>query len=401
MAAPHPPSATGRPAGHLAVLVAFLALGAAVGSWGARIPDVRDALGLTEGALGSALLGLSIGAVVGSWAGGLLVRRLGSPPVVLGAWVAIGLAVMVPGRVDTWGALAASLLAFGLAIGVLDVSINGAGVQLEADAGRPLLSGLHAGWSGGVLLGAAIGSVAVHLEVTPAAHLAAVGVAVVVAGLVVGRDSPVVRSRSDDDLAVDGSTAAGTGGRRLAALAAIGGCIFLAEGAILDWSGVLVREDLDGGAFLGSLAVTGVAAGGLLGRLVGDGLSARWGAPRLVRGGVVLAVVAFAAALLTPVAASVPLLLVAVGAGLAPSVPLAFAAAGRSFGESGIATVTTAGYGAYLAGPALIGWLAEVTALRAALVVPLVLMASVAGLAWSTAVPAGVPAPEPPHPEPV
>lgn len=387
------------------MLVAFLALGGAVGSWGARIPDVRDELGLSEGALGSALLGLSIGAVAGSWLGGLAVRHLGSRRVILAGWIAIGVTVTLPGQVGSWGALAVALLVTGLAVGVVDVSINGAGVQLEVEARRPLLSGLHAGWSGGVLIGAATGSLAVHLGVSPGAHLAAVGAVIVVSGLVLGPGSPDTRGSTLVDLgevgAARSTSEASTSGRRLAALAAIGGCVFLAEGAILDWSGVLVREDLDGGALLGSLAVTGVAAGGLLGRLVGDDLSARWGGPFLIRAGVGMAVAAFAAVLVTPWAASVPLLLVVVGAGLAPSVPLAFAAAGRSFGESGIATVTTAGYGAYLAGPALIGWLAEATALRAALVVPLVLMASVATLAWSTASPAGTPVTEPPHPEPV
>jgi len=370
---------------HLAVLGAFTALGFAVGSWGARIPDVKDELDLTEGALGTALLGLSVGAVLGAWIGGLLVRRLGSRRVVGGGWMVVGLAVVLPGLAGSWATLAAAELALGLAVGVLDVSMNGAGVQLEHDARQPLLSGLHAGWSGGVLLGAGLGAVAVAADLAVDVHLVIVGVVVLAAVAVWARHVPDGRIEHAGSASSDDPVAARPARRgRLAALAAIGGCVFLAEGALLDWAGVLVREDLDGGKLLGALAVTGVSAGGLAGRLTGDRLAAAWGSARLVRISVAVATVALALCLLSPVAFPVPLLLVVVGAGLAPAVPLAFAAAGRLRGEHGIAVVTTAGYGAYLGGPGIIGGLAHATALRWALVLPLLLVALVMALAWST-----------------
>jgi len=366
-----------------AVFGAFVALGVAGGSWGARIPDVRADLDLSEGSLGTALLCLSIGAITGSWLGGTAVRRVGTRVVVAGAWVLVGAALSLPGLAGSWAALAGALLTMGVGYGLLDVSMNGAGVQLEAESNRPLLNGLHAGWSTGLLVGAGLGTLAVAAEVGPAAHLGAVGAAVAVAGLVAaphvpdGRLAPVAPAAP--------GTGVGQGGRsRLVALAAIGGCIFLAEGALLDWAGVLVREDFDGGARLGVLAVTGLSAGGLAGRLVSNRLTRRWGAARLIRVGAVVAAVAFGLVLAVPSAVAAPLLLAVVGAGVAPAVPLAFAAAGHAFGERGITTVTTAGYGSYLAGPALVGGLADAANLRLALLVPLGLVVAVLALADST-----------------
>ena len=388
---------------------AFWALGLTAGSWGSRIPDVKDDLGLSEGALGSALLGLSIGAVIGAWFGGLLVHRLGGRRVIAGSWAMVGVLLLTPGLATSWAALAGAALVVGLAVGVLDVAMNGAGVQLEHDAGEPLLNGLHARWSAGVLVGAGAGSAAVALGVDVALHLGAVGVLLVL-GAVANRhrlpdgrlatpglaDAPepfddlgdLTGDRIDD---LDGGQApdrptASVGAPRgqLAALAAIGGFVFLGDGALMDWAGVLVRDELDGGAVLGALAVTGLSAGGLAGRLAGDRLAVRWGPAPLVRRGAALAAVALAAALLSPVAALVPVLLVGVGAGLAPAVPLAFAAAGRRWGEHGIAVVTTAGYGCYLAAPAVVGGLAHATNLHAALLIPLVLVVGVIPLAWST-----------------
>jgi MFS family permease len=372
----------------LAVLGAFAACGAAAGSWGSRIPDIRAELDLSEGALGTALLGLSIGAVSGSWSGGLLVRRYGSRAVVGAAWIATGATVTLPGIAPSGLTLGFSLLALGLSIGVLDVSMNGAGVQLEHAAGRSLLNGLHAGWSGGVLAGAAIGSGAVALDVAPSWHLLIVGL--LIAGLGAGAMGYVPDGRASalaahhEAAEVPPTRGRGSSGRRLAALAAIGGCVFLAEGAVLDWAGVFVREDLGGEPILGSVAVTGASAGGLLGRMVGDRLAGRFGAVRLVRAGALLALVGLGSSLLMVSPVPVPILLVVLGAGLAPAVPLAFAAAGRRHGEHGIAVVTTAGYGAYLAGPAAIGWIADGASLRIALLVPLVLVAAVIPLAWST-----------------
>lgn len=372
---------------------AFLALGAAAGSWGARIPDVKDDLGLSDGALGSALLGLSVGAVAGAWIGGLLVRRWGSRRIVASSWAFVGLVLVAPGLAQSWGALALTALVLGLAIGVLDVSMNGAGIQLEHAAAQPLLNGLHARWSAGVLFGAGIGSLAVAAGLATAPHLAAIGVAIVVGAFVArghlpdGTIAVVGLADGPDDPSTDGPSPrddSASSTRRLVALAAIGGFVFLGEGALMDWSGVLVREDLDGGALLGALAVTGLSAGGLAGRLAGDRLAARLGPPVLVRRGAAVSAVALAVTLLTPWALTVPLLLAVVGAGVAPTVPLAFAAAGHRWGERGIAVVTTAGYGCYLAAPAVIGGLAHATNLRAALLVPLVLIAGVLPLAWST-----------------
>lgn len=380
---------------------AFWALGLTAGSWGSRIPDVKDDLGLSEGALGSALLGLSIGAVIGAWFGGLLVHRLGGRRVITGSWALVGLLLLTPGLAGSWAALAGAALVVGLAIGVLDVSMNGAGVQLEQQAAEPLLNGLHARWSAGVLVGAGVGAALVAVDVGVAVHLGAVGL-LLVAGALANRhrlpdgrlaapglaDAPEPFDDLGDlvgDRDADRPTTSGAGrSARLAALAAIGGFVFLGDGALMDWAGVLVRDDLDGGAVLGALAVTGLSAGGLAGRLAGDRLAALWGPAPLVRRGATLAAVALAAVLLSPVAALVPLLLVGVGAGLAPAVPLAFAAAGRQWGEHGIAVVTTAGYGCYLAAPALVGGLAHATNLHAALLVPLVLVVGVIPLAWST-----------------
>lgn len=381
------PVRRGRP--YRSVLATYAALGVTVGTWGARVPDVRVRTGLDEGALGAALLGLALGAVAGSWLGNGLLRRHGTRPVLTGAWVAMAVALVPPGLAGSWGSLAGAVTVLGVAMGVVDVAMNGAGLHLDGLSEVPLFSGLHAGWSAGVLVGTGAGAVAVAAGLAPGVHLALVAGVLVLAAATHGPHLPASHGAAvAEALHEEGAARPGA---RLAALAGVCGATFLANGALLDWSGVLVREDLGGGPGLGALAVTGLAAGSLVGRLAGDHLTARWGPDRLLRVGAMVTVGALLAVLADRWTPAVPLLFLLAGAGVASSVPLAFAAAGRLHGDRGLALVTTAGYGCHLVGPALIGGLAHAASLRVALLVPVVLVALTATLAWSTASGAGGP----------
>jgi hypothetical protein len=90
------------------------------------------------------------------------------------------------------------------------------------------------------------------------------------------------------------------------------------------------------------------------------------------------------------VLASVPATLVGfalMGVGLATVVPIAFRAAGSVPGIPagiGIAGITTVGYAGFLVGPPLIGFVAEATSLRAALLIVVGLLLCLAALAQST-----------------
>jgi hypothetical protein len=84
-------------------------------------------------------------------------------------------------------------------------------------------------------------------------------------------------------------------------------------------------------------------------------------------------------AILLPQAAAVLLGFAAVGAGLSIVVPLAFSAAGNAPGLPsgvGIAGVATIGYAGFLAGPPVIGLLAEATSLRVSMLLVLLLVGS-------------------------
>jgi len=160
--------------------------------------------------------------------------------------------------------------------------------------------------------------------------------------------------------------------------------LFVAEGAMTDWAALYLDDSLGAGRALAAAGFAGFAAGAAAGRLGGDALNARIGPTALLRWGTAASAGAIAVmlALGTPAVAMAALALA--GLGLANGVPLLFSAAGRTREMTpgrAIATVSMMSYAGLLAGPPLLGFLADATSLPVALSTTAVLTAAVALLA--------------------
>jgi MFS family permease len=146
-----------------------------------------------------------------------------------------------------------------------------------------------------------------------------------------------------------------------------------------DWSGVYLKTVVGTGAATAALGFAAFSLTMTGGRLIGDYLTTRFIPAQLVRVGGVIASSGVLLAILLPQVGPVLLGFGAVGAGLSIVVPLAFSVAGNVPGiqsGAGIAGVATIGYAGFLAGPPIIGLLAEITSLRAALIVVVILTGS-------------------------
>jgi fucose permease len=157
--------------------------------------------------------------------------------------------------------------------------------------------------------------------------------------------------------------------------------LFMAEGAMTDWSALYLDRDLATGASLAAIGY-GVFSGGMaIGRLTGDRLTRALGPARLLRAGALLA----AAAAVVMVSVGEPIVaipcLLLFGLGVANGVPLLFSAAGRVRDMApgpAIAAVSTMGYFGLLAGPPLLGFVADATSLGLALAITALLTGAVA-----------------------
>jgi len=341
-----------------AVAAVFVLSGFAFASWASRIPQVRDALGLSTGELGLVLLAIALGSVTAMPLSGLVVARLGTArTVALTALVAAaGLAATGLGYRVGVVPVVAGLFALGVGNGTWDVAMNVEGSAVERARRRAIMPRLHAGFSLGTVAGALLGAAMVAVEVSVAVHLVAVAVIVAVAGPLAVRGF------------LPGAGPPPPGGRRRNPLRAwterrtllIGAFVFAAaftEGTGNDWLGVAVIDGYGADAALGALTFAVFLAAMTLGRWFGPALIDRHGRVPVVR---VLGALALAG--LALVVWGGVLAVAVAGAGLwglgtALGFPAGMSAAGDdpAHAAARVSVVATIGYLAFLAGPPLIG----------------------------------------------
>lgn len=398
----------------------FLTYGTVLGAWTSRIPAIRHGLGLSDRSLSVALLAFAAGAIVGMQSAGRLVDRYGSRRVMIPAAGVDALLLVSPAFAPDLGVLMLCLLCFGTVHGTLNVAMNAYAVEVQYDAGRPIMSSFHAVYSIGGFLGAAIGGLAARGGLGAGVTFAAVGVAAVGVVAQAARLAPVSRSKAgsaaeplgepdepDEPVvgpAVEPADAPSwEAGRPLGDRPRISGTFFLGvlafcclvgEGAAADWSAVYLRDDLGATAGFAALAYAAFSIAMTAGRLVGDRLTAALGPVRLVRSCGLVACLGLGGGLL----ADEPIAAVAgfgcLGAGLSCIAPQVFSAAGlRNPHRAGpaIARVASVGFLGFVAGPVLIGAVSGLAGLPWALTVPVVLVLFVAVTAKALEPPATVP----------
>jgi MFS family permease len=155
----------------------------------------------------------------------------------------------------------------------------------------------------------------------------------------------------------------------------------LSEGTATDWSALHVTEIAQVDSTTGSLGLVAVSGFMVLIRLLGDRLVARFGRRAVVRFGGICAAVGYGTVTLVN---GLPLLLLGwalVGLGVGMIAPQVYAVAGHIGGGRVLAVVVTFGYAAFLAGPAVVGFLVAHLGLHHAMAVPAVLCAGIVGLA--------------------
>lgn len=354
-----------RPAIHATRWV-FLLSGIAMAAWAPMVPYVKARFALDDAALGLVLLAFGGGSILAMPLSGVLSHRFGSRAVVVAAGLALCLGLPLVALAPNLPGVVAALLYFGAALGALDVAMNAHGVETETRAGRPVMSSFHGVFSVGGLTGAAAMSALLALG-TPLLAATLVVSALLLALLLWQRAGLLVDAASDPSQRSSGLRLPRGVVLVLGALCFI--CL-LAEGAMLDWSAVLLREFHGVDTRYAGVGYALFSVAMAAGRFGGDRVVARIGQPAMLAAGASLAAAGLLLATQLQGLASGLLGYALVGLGVSNLVPILFGAAGRLPGTSpavAIAALTTLGYTGLLAGPALIGFLAHASSLPTAL----------------------------------
>jgi hypothetical protein len=383
------------------VAAVFFVIGLSLSAWFTQIPQFKAALSLDDAQLGAALLCPVAGALVSMQVAGRIAARYGSAALVRAAPLGVAGAIALVGTSRSFLALAGTLLVFGLADGLTDVSMNAHAVAVENALGRPVLQRMHASFSLSTLVGAVSGGIAIWAHVSPARYLGMVAVAAAAVALLAGlrllppaadRD-PAAGASASAPGAAAGRASRGGWSRFVIVLGLLGAGCLVAETAAESWAAVFLRDQRHAAPALASAGYFAFAAMQLAGRLSGDRLHLRLGSVRLVRAGAAVAAAGLVVELLAvPVGVSIAGIAV-YSLGLSVLIPIVFGAVGHgSAAEHGSASVTgavakftTLSYTGSLLGPPAIGWLAQGIGLTWSLSCVLLVLAAVGWFAtWTS-----------------
>lgn len=353
----------------------FLICGTATSCWAPIIPFAKARLGLDEATLGLMLLSFGGGSMVAMPLAGVAIHVWGSRRVV--AIASLGTCAALPLLALPLNAalLTSTLFVFGAALGAMDVAMNAQALAVQHAAARPIMSGFHALFSVGGLIGAALLSALLRAGGGLAPCVAAIAVAL--SALAVSQQRRLVA----DHGAADSSSFTIVPRPAVLLLGALCFMCFLGEGAVLDWSAVFLREHRQVDVAIAGVGYATFSIAMAAMRLTGDRITHRFGPMRTLRIGGALAAAGYLAVAAIPSAAGALAGFVIVGIGAANIVPIFFTAAGRVPGVPpgiGLATVTTIGYGGLLLGPALIGFVADATSLQLAFVLVAAMFGAIA-----------------------
>jgi MFS family permease len=377
----------------VAVYAPFGANGLMFATWVSRLPALRERLDASEPELGLALLGAAVGALLAMPVTGWLCDRFGTRRVLLTAMIGCAAAYLVAATVPSIALVGVTLVAVGALFGTWDVSMNAAAHEVERQLNRPLMPRFHAVFSAGGLAGAALGAGAAAIGLPVWAHLAIGGA--IVAGLGIAAMPHLAEPRPNVDLADATEAPAGPLRRRrpsarLIALGLLTVCTTLGEGAAADWGAIYLRDDRDASESVAAAGYAAFSFAMMIGRFGGTWLLSRLTRVNAMRlSGVLVASSLLALVAVDTIAVALPAM-VGWGLGVALVFPAAMSAAAEHAARpaQGIATVATIGYGGFLVGPPLIGFLAGQAGLAVGLGVVAVLGIVLVALA---------PAAGPPH----
>lgn len=359
-----------------------------IGSWAARIPGVRQQIGLDDAQWGLIILASPVGTLTALLVVTRVIGRTGARRLAVPGAIGVLVTVPVTATAQQVWVLATALLFQGVATGLLATPMNALAVLVEREYRRRIMSGFHACFSLGQLAGGVGGALAASAGIDPARQLGATslllagGLAATVRWL--PRDRPAVRAEPTARARPARRRWFGSLTPQLALLAAIALLTSISEGSAVQWSAQYGAVTLAAGAGVGALIFTCYSVSMTVSRIFGDRVVDRLGRIPFLRVSALVAASGMAVGLALGSTAGGFLAFGLLGVGCACIVPTVMGLAGNQPGVPagrGVAVVSLGQWPAYLVGPPLIGAVAGLVGLQAALGITVLASLTIAVLA--------------------
>ncbi len=350
----------------------FFIAGFGLAIWAPLVPYVRERIEMSDALFGMLLLCIGIGSLTWMPLSGLLIARQGIRPVILGCVATLVLALLGMALTESIWLLGIALFCFGGSLGVLDVVLNVQSLLVERELGRRMMSNFHGMFSLGSICGALVLTGLLTLGLSPASGTLLMIALIVIANFLVmggylARKAP----------------AGGVAFVRPSGLVLLVGAlcfvVYLAEGAVLDWSALYLTGEKQLETSSGGLGYAAFALMVTVGRFAGGRVVNGLGTARVVAFGGLLAAAGIGLSIITDHWALALLGYGLCGLGCANVSPVLISSLSRQDAmpvHLAVTAATTVGFAGVLVGPAMIGLIAHFSSLTMAFVLLALLLAS-------------------------
>ena len=368
--------------------VCFLLLGMVSMGWVPRIPEIKDAIGLSNGAFGFVLIGSTFGSITGAQLAGRMIHTFGSQKTIF-----VGVFIMPAGLAGmalstNAVALFLTLYTMGLGYALIDMCYNFQGTVVEKILGRRHMSSFHAMWSTGAFLTTVIGG-AITRHVSPRVNLISIAAVALVAYLIAAYfllPSSIDGHKGDEEheakIPLFGKSVLPLWLLGVGLLSSLVG-----EGAASDWGAILLRDEMGYEKGIYASAFASFALAMIVSRFLGDRALDHFGPARLVQLGGYLggSIWGIAMAIAIPMSDSYPIPaliivnigFIAAGLGIGPMFPAFILAASKTPGIApavAISRVGVIGIAGFFFGPTVTGAISQVSNLSIGMIYPVAML---------------------------
>ncbi|MEW6175444.1 MFS transporter [Stutzerimonas frequens] len=348
----------------------FFMAGFGLSVWAPLVPYVRERIEMTDAVFGLLLLCIGIGSLTWMPISGVLVARWGIRPVQLCSVALLALALAGMALTESIGWLGLALFCFGGSLGVIDVIMNIQAVLVETAVGRRLMSNFHGMYSLGAISGALVLTGLLSLGLAPEAG------SFMMIGVIVAANLAIARGYLPNRAPGGGlAFVRPTGLVMLVGLMCF--VVYLAEGAVLDWSALYLTGEKGLEVARGGLGYAAFALMVTIARFAGAPLVNSLGTARVIAFGGMLAAFGIGLSLTAEYWALALVGYGLCGLGCANVSPVLISSLSRQDGmpvQLAVTVATTIGFAGVLAGPAMMGMVAHFSSLGMAFALLAVLL---------------------------
>lgn len=360
----------------LSTFIYFFLNGFIVGIWVIQIPTAVSRTHISQATLGWLLLSLGLGALGGMTVLGRFADRISAKITVPSSAFLCSAALYLPLRTSNWWELAFALVALGIFLGSLDISMNTHAIHVERDYHGPIMSMFHAVFSVGGF-SASLFSAELANFGWSSDNIVDLAVGISLLGSVLASVG-IIPKFEESGYSEEGRKKDSWRNvpSRIWVFAVVAMAVMVSEGIANDWSSVYMESVRHASPALVPYGYGAFAAMMTVGRASADRISHKFSSFAVVRYGAFLAFIGIVTVIFAPTSIVAIVGWATFGAGLSGSVPQIYSAVGhfdRKNAAMNVSRVAGVGYFGMLTGPLVIGQLTKLIALRFAFAVPAIL----------------------------